>query len=233
MGREATRVHSFATDLTPDQDAIYARLGKHCQAEVQRARREPGLTVDAAHRARSTDEVERMLDFHTSFAQGRGLPAADRRHVMAIAAEGRMLLSSASLNGEDLVWHSYIATEGRVARGLQTGSPRRSADPKARRVISRTNRLLHWADMVALKQSAFETMDWGGRFLSEDNPQHKGVNDFKRDFGAVPVEYVEAFEPLTLRGELYLRARSAVRRFRASLGQPAERKALGKDEVAA
>lgn len=215
--RPATATYSFVTDLTAERDAIYAGFGKHCQAEIQRAQREPGLVVEAARLPRSPDEVEQMLAFHRRFANGRGIPPADCRQVRAAAAANRLLLSVVTVDGEPVVWHSYLASHGQFARGLQSASAADKSDSKARRTVSRANRLLHWADMVALQEAGFTTLDWGGRFADECEPHKKGINDFKRDFGARPVEYTEWTEPTSLRGHAYLALRPVVGRVRAAL----------------
>ena len=212
----ATTTYSFVTDLTAERDAIYAGFGKHCQAEIQRAQREPGLAVDAARPAQSADEVEQMLAFHRRFASGRGIPPADCRQVRAAAAANRLLLSVVTIDGEPVVWHSYVTSRGQFARGLQSASAADKSDSKARRMVSRANRLLHWADMVALREAGFTTLDWGGRFADECEPHKKGINDFKRDFGALPVEYSEWAEPTSLRGQAYLALRPLIGRVRTA-----------------
>jgi hypothetical protein len=216
-GAETTRIHSFVTDLTLDEDRIFATFGKHCQTEIRRAEREPGLSVDPVHIARSRGEIDRFLAFHRQFASDRGLRPAEPQLIDAMVKEGRFLLSSASVGDTDVVWHSYIATQGRIARGLQTASFAHNADSKGRRLVSRANRLLHWVDMTALKRAGFAAMDWGGRFADETVPHHKSINDFKRDFGATPIEYYENWQPISLRGRVYARLRAFKRLVNSSL----------------
>jgi hypothetical protein len=216
-GAETIKVFSFVTDLGPSEDGIFATFGKHCQTEIHRAEREPGLAVDPVHVARSRQEIDRFLAFHRRFASERGLLPAEPLLIDAMVNEQRFLLSSASVGDADLVWHSYIATEGRVARGLQTASFAHNADSKGRRLVSRSNRLLHWVDMLALKQAGFAVMDWGGRFTDETIPQHRSINDFKRDFGARPTDYYENWRPISLRGRGYAQLRALKRFVNSSL----------------
>ena len=122
------------------------------------------------------------------------------------------MLTSASRDGEDLVWHVYYS-DGRVVWLQYTASCFRGRDNDYRALVGRANRWLHWQDMRSFRGSGARRYDWGGLFEDESTPEREGINRFKRDFGGEPVRSYECAAPVTVKGRLYLPLRDAWRRW--------------------
>lgn len=207
---------SLVTDLTESEDAIWQRIGKTCRYKIRRAQTKDGAAC-AIDTYPSDAAVDEFIHFFNRFALQKSLPPISGAQFSAVAGARRLRLTRADLNGSVVARHAYIATDRNI-RLLHSASLFREFDAEMRAAIGRANRLLHWIDIVAMKNAGFDCMDWGGRFLDESVPQQKSINDFKREFGARPVEYYESWQPISALGHFYARMRPFMRLARDSLG---------------
>ena len=114
----------------------------------------------------------------------------------AYAREGALYCSRVRKDGEDLVYHSYLADET-CARLLHSVSDFRESQDGA--LISRANRGLHWEDMKRFAKKGLSVYDWGGI----PNPEApNGIDQFKIKFGGEPVTYYNAIEGRSVLGKL-------------------------------
>ncbi len=202
-------LHSLRTDLSSPAETILARFEESCRRQIRRAGREDGLRYELF--AEPQARLAEFAAFYDVFARQKGLWLADR-HWLARAAEARQLaLSCVVRNGERLVWHAHLRA-GRVAQLAHSASWFRSAEADQRSLVARANRWLHWQDMLAFKAAGALLYDWGGMFADESTPERAGINRFKRTFGGNPALAYECSVPVTLRGRVWLRVRSALRR---------------------
>lgn len=192
--------HSLVNDLSAPETEIWDRIGKTCRYKIRRAENKDGATW-TIDRQPSAAEVAAFADFYDQFARQKGLAPIARDRFGAIATDGRLWLSQALLGDTVVVRHAHIIT-GDTARMLYSASLFRDVDADTRSAIGRTNRLLHWQDMLAFRATGFRTYDWGGVFADETAPDQKGINEFKREFGGEPIEYFEGYQACSTRGRL-------------------------------
>ena len=164
-------------------------------------------------------EPESRLDefraFYDAFARQKSLEPADHKWLVAACRARQLALSSASLNGEALVWHAHVMF-GNTAGLLYSGSYFRNRDNEYRALVGRANRWLHWRDMLRFKEMGIKRYDWGGMFEDESVPERAGINSFKRDFGGQQVRTYDCTVPTTVRGRIYLPLRDAWRRWKSA-----------------
>jgi len=207
-GARTTPFLSMVTDLSVDEDAIAARFGKDCRYKIRRAETKDGLSLDWI------TEPEGRLDefraFFDAFAREKSLWLSDPRWLAAACSAAQLVLTSASRNGEALVWHAYLVC-GKAAWLQYTASNFRNRDNDYRALVGRANRWLHWKEMLRFRQNGIERYDWGGLFEDESVPGNAGINNFKRDFGGREVRTYDCTVPVTLRGRVWLGLRKAWR----------------------
>lgn len=214
-----TPLLTTVTDLASDAESIAGRFGKDCRYKIRRAEGRDGLHMEFI--TRPEDRLAEFRAFFDAFARQKSHAPCDQPWLAAACEARQLVLSSASRDGEPLVWHAYVLS-GSTA-GLQyTGSCFRSRENDYRALVGRANRWLHWQDMLQLKAMGIKRYDWGGLFEDESNPQRAGINQFKMDFGGQPVRVYECTLPVTFKGRIYLPLRDAWRRRRSS-GQHVER----------
>ena len=197
---------SLVTDLSVGEDAIMDKFGKDCRYKIRRADTKDGLRMEFI-----TDPESRLDEFRAffdAFARQKSLPPSDHRWLVAACKARQLVLTSASQNGEALVWHAYV-TSGKAARLQYTGSYFRNRENDYRALVGRANRWLHWREMLQFKDMGIDRYDWGGLFEDESAPERAGINQFKRDFGGRQVRSYDCTVPVTLRGRIWLSLRDA------------------------
>lgn len=212
-GAESISALSLVTDLSVGEDAIMEKFGYDCRYKIRRAEKKDGLRTEfIVHPERRVDEFRAFYD---SFARQKSVAASYHQWLLAACRAGRLALSSASRNGEALVWHAYVVS-GSTARLEYTGSSFRNRENEYRALVGRANRLLHWQDMRQFKEMGIKRYDWGGIFEDESVPENAGINRFKKEFGGQQERTYNCALPVTLRGRIYLPLRNAWGRWRSA-----------------
>jgi len=213
---------TMVTDLSAEADAIAERFGKDCRYKIRRAETKDGLRIEFI-----TDPESRLDEFRTfydAFARQKSLGPSDRQWLLAACKARQLALSSASQNGEALVWHAHVMF-GNTAGLIYSGSYFRNRENDYRALVGRANRWLHWKDILRFKEMGIKRYDWGGIFEDESVPERAGINNFKRDFGGQQARTYDCTVPMTVKGRIYLQLRDAWRRLNYT------RKQVGGSEI--
>ena len=200
---------TMVTDLSAEADAITERFGKDCRYKIRRAETKDGLRMEFI-----TDPESRLDEFrafYDAFARQKSLEPADHKWLVAACKARQLVLTSASQNGEALVWHAYL-TSGKTAWLQYTGSCFRNKENDYRALVGRANRWLHWKEMLRFKELGIKRYDWGGLFEDESAPERAGINNFKKGFGGQQERTYECTVPVTRKGRIWLPIRDAWRR---------------------
>ena len=200
---------TLVNDITLDEDGIMAGFGDNNRYKIRRAENKDG--IDAAFVTDPTRDLDEFCDFYDTFARQKSVGSTYRRGLAAAAQAQQLVLTSASRNGERLVWHAYVI-QGKRAALLHSASHFRGKDNDHRALCGRANRWLHWRDMLGFRQIGIEQYDWGGLFEDESVPEQANINKFKREFGGVRERTYNCVLPVTLKGQLYVMARGAQER---------------------
>jgi hypothetical protein len=207
---------TMVTDLSVEADAIAEKFGKDCRYKIRRAETKDGLRMEVFTDPES--KLDEFRAFYDAFARQKSVAPSYHRWLVAACKARQLVLTSASQNGEALVWHAYL-TCGKAAWLQYTGSCFRDKGNDYRALVGRANRWLHWKEMLRFKEVGIKRYDWGGLFEDESVPENAGINRFKKDFGGQPVRTYDCTVPVTLRGRIWLPLRDAWRR--RNSGQPA------------
>lgn len=203
---------SLVTDLSVSQDAVMDRFGKDCRYEIRRADTKDGLRMGFIIDPES--RLDEFRAFYDAFARQKSLGGSDHQWLAAACKARQLVLTSASRNGEALVWHAYVAC-GKAVRLQYSGSCFRNREGAYRALVGRANRWLHWRDMLRFKEIGIQRYDWGGLFEDDSVPERAGINNFKKGFGGQHERTYDCTVPVTLRGRIYLPLRDAWRRRKA------------------
>lgn len=193
------------------------RFGKDCRYKIKRAETKDELRIEFI-----TDPESRLDEFrafYDAFAREKSLRPSNRQWLVAACKARRLVLASASRNGEPLVWHAYLIC-GNTAWLHSTSSCFRNRDNAYRAVVGRANRWLHWKSMLRFKEMGITRYDWGGLFEDESVPERAGINRFKKEFGGEQVHTYDCTVPVTVRGRVNLSLRETWRRWKPVLESP-------------
>jgi hypothetical protein len=205
-GARTVPVLSLVHDLSVEADAILSRFDKDCRYLVRRADEkdapEMAFTVEPAHR------LEDFRAFYDAFASEKSLKPCYWQWLVAASEAGQLALTSASLNGEALVWHAYLLS-GTTAQLEYSASCFRNKAKDYRSLVGRANRWLHWKDLLRFKEMGFRKYDFGGLFEDESTPERAGINHFKKEFGGRQERMYNCTLPVTVKGRIWLLLRKA------------------------
>lgn len=202
--RNATIQHSLYTDLTKSEEILYSEIkSKNFKYEIRRSERDniEIRYLSAKEILQEEDLMSRFKKCYDKMFAQKGKNASMNLNAMrSYANENALLMSIAYLDGEPVVFHSYVRGDNRV-RFFHSCSTFRS-EPQLAQIIGRANKRLHWEDWKYLKERGVQLYDWGGVFAfdSED-----GIDKFKMTFGGKPIDYYNATIPTSFAGKILLK----------------------------
>src|SRR5687768_6585584 len=105
-GTRHTPFLSLVSELSGGGAAVTDKFAKDCRYEIRRAEAKDGLRMDfIADPESRLDEFRKLYD---AFARQKSLGPSDPKWLLAACKARQLALTSASRNGEALVWHAYV-----------------------------------------------------------------------------------------------------------------------------
>lgn len=205
--RPCTPFLSLVNDLSLDENGVFAGFGNTNRYKIKRAESKDGLQADFL--ADPRPRLEEFSAFYDAFARQKAIEPCYRRGLDAACDAGQLVLTFATHDGNELVWHAYVTYGDSVAL-FYSASHFRGKERADRALLGRANRWLHWRDMLGFKQMGLSRYDWGGLFEDESVAERAGINNFKREFGGRPICTYNCRFAVTGRGRAYLAARRAL-----------------------
>lgn len=197
--------NTLMVDLTPESDAILARLDKGTRYEVRRAESRDGLRrVNLPARQRA-DLREFVAAYEFNLVSRNRALRLNLDKLTQLARGGYLDVSGMIGQGARvLTWHVHIlaGTSVRLLYSVSAGS--QSQDPERRNLCGRANRLHHWLDILDFKKAGYRKYDFGGFYAGADDVKKLQINKFKQGFGGEPVLTYNCLYPLTLKGRVAL-----------------------------
>lgn len=171
------------TDLTLTEEELMMRCDRNVRNKIRRAKKDGAqclhYTAEALH---GREDLLRQFDeayVEMYRSKGRSIPSVFAYMLQLLQAD-ILSISTCSIEDQVVVYHVYIAGD-RIARLLYSVSVFRCAeDSVLRNAIGRSNRMLHYEDMLYFKGLGYTGYDWGGYAM---DPALEGINAFKRGFG--------------------------------------------------
>jgi hypothetical protein len=199
----ATDFFTLITDLTPDEDALFAGMSKDTRYNIRRAEQLSDLVYEVRN-PEYPNFFDEFASYYDEFARQKGLPPINVTQLQRLERADRLDLSRIrDRTGKILVYHAHYRHHDRV-RLLYSASHFRDSDERDfRTLVGRANRLLHWLDMRRFKAADMRTYDWGGWYEGKDNKALRQVNAFKEAFGGVLTHTYNDERLLTLKARLF------------------------------
>jgi len=210
----ATRI----IDLTESTDLLFKACSKKTRYEIERARKSDDVETEFLV-APGVDRISDFCEYYDAFAASKGVPGIRRSQLHAMASAGKLVISAAvGGEGQTLAMHAYLFEQHRARLTHSASLFRLQADSAQRHRIGRTNRLLHWDDIVRFRELGSSAYDIGGWYIGNRDDALLRINSFKREFGGTVVHEWDVFRAGSIRGLLYLRARDLLHRARRPRG---------------
>ncbi|MBW7857905.1 MAG: hypothetical protein H3C43_06375 [Leptonema sp. (in: Bacteria)] len=163
-------------NLNLSVEEIQGQFRETVRNEIRQAENKHSVKTDFYYQP-SIDSIVTFCSFYDSFAKNRKLALSNRAKLFRL--QEHVIITKCYINSEaDLSYHLYLFDETR-ARLLYSASIR-SDDPVLNKIIPKANKLLHNANIIALKEKGFQLYDFGG--VSLQNDQVAGIDAFKLGF---------------------------------------------------
>lgn len=197
---------TLISDLQEEEDEIIARYSKNCRYEIRRAEKEGvSATVDASKDIAEKD-IDEFCDFFVEFWATKGVNYQGieslKQEITEYVEKNAFCITSASINGRKVVYHTYILTEN-YARLLHSVSLYRQDETIPHSLIGMANRYLHKEDMLYFKNAGKKKYDWGGAGMTGDVIN---ITKFKQSFGGDSAVYYNFDEVNGLKAKLLMKA---------------------------
>ncbi|NNM67796.1 MAG: hypothetical protein HKM06_07290 [Spirochaetales bacterium] len=179
--------HTLVSVLDGDPETLLLKMNGSTRNQIRQADK-LGVTGDWV-------ELAAFVSFFNHFAADKGIHGTT---VPKLRSFGDALrLSSVSYDGRPLAMHATLwDRQTKRTRSLLSASAR-FLDPEDRKLIGKANRWLHWWDMKMFQAEGCTVYDWGGYAKDTEDPERKGINEFKEGFGGTLLEESHYF-PLYL-----------------------------------
>lgn len=174
--------YTLHTDLTLANEEIVKKYSSTIRNEINRSEREECIF-------NPLESKENFISVYNDFAAQRGIAGVTMNKLIEI--NNNLVITSCSINGIITSVHSYlIDPDSKRVRLLHSGTQRFS-DVLDRNMIARSNKFLHFKDMLKFKEEGFEIYDWGGIAYETEDKGLQGINKFKESFGGKLVKEKE------------------------------------------
>jgi hypothetical protein len=200
--------YTILIDIDLPPEALLAGMKNGNPQQIRRGLAKDGFQCHF-HYPPSPAQID---EFHAFFDQwlGADMKPLDRGHVDMLASGGLLALSQArAADGTSLAWHAYIYHPGQERARCDLSATARAdpGDSEQRNLCGRANRVLHFQDMLTLRERGIKCYDFGGWYPRDDDPKRTNINRFKEGFGGRVVREFDCTEVVSLRGRAYLALR--------------------------
>lgn len=211
---EKKAFHTLHIDLTLSQDELLKEFDRRTRTDIRKVR-DTGMIVTHFTTDISDSQLKEFITYYNNFAATKGIAPVYKELLEEVRQSGNLCLTKAcygkSCEGitckqEDILcMHMYLIDDER-SRVLYSASSRFDFDRETdKHFVARGNRLLHFDDMMSLKEQGILIYDFGGLFLDDDEPSHVGIDRFKRGFGGKVLDEFSYPYPVTTKGMIYLK----------------------------
>jgi hypothetical protein len=179
--------YTLHSDLTLSDKEILKKFSSTIRNEIKRSERE-GCVFN------SSESKENFILLYNDFAKQREIAGLTIKKLTEL--NDNLILTSTSVDGVITAVHSYLVDyDQKKVRLLHSGTQRFSEELD-RNMIARSNKFLHYMDMIKFNQDGFRVYDWGGIAFNTQDKGLQGINKFKESFGGELVKQKELYSPL-------------------------------------
>lgn len=190
---------SLVIDLRQSEEALFAGMNESTRRKVRK-----GLKDDLAcsfDRVCAGPAIDAFCAYFDAFAPTKNLKPVFRPRLRSLAGQGMLALSRVAFpGGEVLAWHAYLVARERAVLLHSASHFRQMKDDPRSEAIQRANRILHWSDMLALRQHGVALYDFGGLDTTGRSEETRRIAEFKTGFGGTVVPVYSYTVPRSFTG---------------------------------
>jgi hypothetical protein len=196
--------HTRLIQLDQPEAALWSGVNSNTRSGINRGQR---ANIDCQLLlSPTTADLDAFDAFWAQFAPLKNLGPINRVRLEGMMSSGSLVLAKAvSPTGTDtLVWHCLVRASGWIRLVHSASLYRACADKDFANTVAQANRLLHWHELKAMRESGHSVYDFGGWYAGEEDQVLLNINRFKEGFGGtvVPVYYADC--ATSMRGKIAL-----------------------------
>lgn len=170
--------YSVENSLIQDIDVIFSGFSKTVRTQIRKSEKE-GIECHF------NQDVKSFVDFYNAFASNKKIAPTSTQRIREMGKNFEV--SFAILDGKILAAHSYLIDhEVGIVRLFHSASLRFDKEIDTQK-IGRSNKLLHYRDMIFYKDQGYKVYDFGGYTENTNDLSLEGINQFKLSFGGKKV----------------------------------------------
>jgi len=165
-------------------DTFNDSFTKTTMYEIRRAKSEPII-------CQTSNDIKGYINFYNKFLIEKKLPGLLTENELARYGSSLLLRCATIKDQPYFVYHSYLIDSSiKRARLLHSVSDIHNGllNSEQKAILSKANRLLHYEDMLYLRDIGCKTYDFGGYAYGTADKSLQGINLFKDSFGGLLVE---------------------------------------------
>lgn len=181
------KAYTLHSNLDLPEEEILKKFNSTIRNEVRRADKEGN-----SYKYAECKDI--FLNIFNDFASKKGISCQSTNSLDAYG--DNLILTSTCINNITTVVHSYLIDSDLNKVRLLHSATKRFSDDLNRNLIARSNKYLHFMDMMIFKKKGFVIYDWGGIAFGTENKSLLGINKFKESFGGQLIEQKNLYSPL-------------------------------------
>lgn len=203
--------YTLVTDLSVPEETLWSKIRKNARYDINCSERD-GITFEIFDSQdilseSFTTKMDLFEKCHDGMYASKGLNFKfNREEIIKFAEQNAAVITTASYQGEPIVWHFYIKDDKHVKFTISCSLFRDSASKEFIDIIGRANKALHWHDLKHFKSENIISYDWGGCDWNLENIS--GIDNFKLSFGGEKVAYYTEQVLVSLKAKLYTKVMS-------------------------
>jgi hypothetical protein len=179
--------YTLYSNLNIPKEEIIKKFSSTIRNEINRSEKE-GCIFN------SSESKANFISIYNDFAKQRGIAGLTIEKLSEL--NGNLRLTSASMSGMITAVHSYLVDNDLKRVRLLHSGTQRFSEELDRNMIARSNKFLHYMDLIQFKQEGFLVYDWGGIAIDTHDLGLKGINKFKESFGGELIKQKDIYSPI-------------------------------------
>lgn len=175
-------VPNFILDLTTDKESMLKNMNKSIQAEIKKAQKE-GLIFHFTENPTDA-QINEFISLYNPFARERNILEVNLDRLKVMREQQALLISYINDHQNQILCAHTILIDrhSNQAYGLYSYANYSNKTSAEKGIVGRANKYLHWKEIQLLKDKGLKWMNFGVEIFGEEG---KGINEFKKKFGAI------------------------------------------------
>ncbi|TND09355.1 MAG: hypothetical protein FD123_1317 [Bacteroidetes bacterium] len=203
FGDEWYEQFTLLSDLSPDEETIFASFGKSCREKIRSVSGRNDVRYTLFQQPSET-VFARFISDYNKLSEYKGIARAEEARMRSYLGKNLLALSLVTDDRDrTLVWHVYRYNKSRVLLLYTVALWFEFPDSQARNFVGKVNRYAHWMDMTGFRAQGARLYDWGGWYNGASDEEKLRINKFKEEFGGLVKENYNCIVYRSWKGKMF------------------------------